>query len=470
MFPSFAMLNRLWLGPALAALLAAPAPAAETFEVLFGQLEAKIALSEAMEAEGKRQAAERIAELQQWIGWWEGIQALVQAKQADLEKTLAARASNAALMVGTLRGLTQDPKAERYLPNYGWVTLETAAALETSIALEIRQLRDAIQDGRDNWHIVALGWIAGGAVQTRIDALEEEIRQIQAGVTSGEYTFHSAFGWQKLQVSRDMAAQQRAELAAIKDQIAKGTYVLDIPGLGRLTRNDLEARLAETEAAIDALKKQGAAGEFGIFRPSVDWVTRNQLQARLDETQASYEAAEALLTQGLFTVHIAGAGGGFWTKQQLEDQIAAFDKTIEEVRAAIDSGDYGARVMGDFYSLKQLTAILEDRERRLGDPNLNQMQRNQLSEQIDAAHKAIKEWRDLSAFDLTIKALDKTQYLAWVGWVMKLAKPDFDSRTLKRAEQSYHLGSFEGELALRLRPLEAQRDAYLAARAWFAAP
>jgi hypothetical protein len=53
---------------------------------------------------------------------------------------------------------------------------------------------------------------------------------------------------------------------------------------------------------------------------------------------------------------------------------------------------------------------------------------------------------------------------------MKPAKPDFDHRTIKRAEMAYHLGSFDGELALRLRPLETQRDAYLAARAWFGTP
>lgn len=466
----------LVLRPALLALsillglAALPARAVEPLAILLEQLDARIALSEAMEKEGVRQAEERIGELEQWIGWWESVRALVEAKQTDLTETLEKRAENAELMLNLVRGLVSDPKQERQIPNYGAVTLETAVALQTSILLEVRQLREAIAEGKDNWHIVAIGWITGGQVQGRIDVLDQEIETIRAGIASGEYLFHSAFGWQKIGIHRTAAEDQRAERKRILCEIEDGTFPLEIPGLGRLTRRDLEARLADVEAQIDALKTQGAEGTFGIFRPAVDWVNRNDLVKRLEETDSSYATAEALLTQGLFTVHVAGVVGGHVTQKNLQDRIDAMDKTIEEVTVAIRAGDYGANVMGGYHSLNQLANILQDRERRIGDPNLTQLQRNQLAEQIEAVHKAMKEWRDISAFDLTIKALDKTQYLAWVGWVMKLARPDFDARTIRRAEMAYHLGSFDGELALRLRPLETQRDALLAARAWFAAP
>lgn len=452
------------------ALASQPARAADPFAALLDQHEEKIALSEAMAAEGKRQATERINELQQWVGWWESVQALVQAKQADLQKTIDQRAANAGLMIGLLNGLTANPKEDRHVPNYGWATLETAAALQTSIALEAKQLRDAIAEGKDTWHIVAVGWITGGQLQGRIDDLNAQIEQIGRDVTSGEYTFHSAFGWTKIAVHRQAAIDQRAELARIRDLIAKGEYALEIPGIGRVTKNEVQARLARVEAEIDRLKKQGAAGEFGIFRPAVDWVNRNELARRLDATDTSYRTMEALVSDGLFTVHIAGALGGHLNQKALEERIAAFDKQIDEITEAIRTGDYGANVMGGFNSLKQLTAFIAEREKRLADPNLNQLQRNQIAEQITAAHQAIKEWRDISAFDLTIKALDKSQYLAWVGWIMKLAKPDFDHRKLVREEQAYHLGSFEGELALKLRPLEAERDGLKTAMTWFAAP
>ncbi|MGB8811588.1 MAG: hypothetical protein WCC57_00215 [Paracoccaceae bacterium] len=452
-------LGLVWSGAAV--------QAADPFAVLLAQHDAKIALSEAMEAEGKRQASERMNELRQWVGWWESVQALAQEKQIDLQKNIEQRSANAGLLTGMLGGLTSNPKQERYIPNYGWSTLETAAALQTSLALEAKQLRDAIAEGKENWYIVAIGWITGGAIQTRIDALEDEIALIEKGVASGEYTFHSAFGWQTIIQHRRMAQEQRAELARVKDQIAKGEYALEIPGIGRITRNQLDARINDVEAAINQLKKSGAAGELTIFRPAIDWVTRNQLQQRADATETSYQTAKALVSDGLFTVHIAGAGGDFWTRDALEEKIAAFDKAITDISAAISTGDYSAQVMGDFYSLKALTAIIQEREKRLADPALNQVQRNQITEQIDAAHKAIKEWRDLSAFDLTIKALDKTKYLAWVGWIMKLAKPDFDHRTLVREEQNYHMGSFDGELALKLKPLEAQRDGFYTARTWF---
>jgi uncharacterized protein (DUF2164 family) len=165
--------------------------------------------------------------------------------------------------------------------------------------------------------------------------------------------FHSAFGWQKIGQARQAAADQRAELARIRKEIEDGTFPIEIPGIGRVTRRDVEARLADVEARIDALKKQGAEGTFGIFRPAVDRVNRNDLAKRLDETEASCKTAEALVSKGLFSVHIAGALGGHVTRQDLENHIAAIDKQIEDVTEAIRTGDYGANVMGGFHSLNQ---------------------------------------------------------------------------------------------------------------------
>ncbi|RMF41796.1 MAG: hypothetical protein D6754_00160 [Alphaproteobacteria bacterium] len=451
-------------------LMAHPAAAHSPFKVLLDSLDARIALAEAMEAEGKRQADERIAELRQWIGWWTSVQELAKSKQADLEKNIAERRKNAGLMLGLLRKLISDPKASRNLPGFGWQTIETATALSGSLALEARKLGEAVSAGKDTWHIVVLGWITGGAIQGQIDELEKQITQIQAGVKSGKFTFHGAFGWQTIEASRNEAQAARDELARVRDQISRGDYPLEIPGIGRITRNQLEAKMAELDKTIADLKETAGKGEMTIHRPAVGWVTRNKLQAMIDEGETAYKAMDAAIGQGLFTVHIAGAGGGWWSREKLQAQIAALDKQVADITAAIRAGDYKAQVLGGWASLNELKKYIEDREKRLADPNLAQLQRNQLAEQIEAAHKAITEWRDITAFDLAMKGFEKSRYLGFVASIAKLAKPEYEHRKLKRAEQVYHLSSFEGELALKLKPLESQRAAYQEALSWFGAP
>ncbi len=441
------------------------AQAASSFTVLLGQIEARIALSEGMVAEGERRAGERINELRQWIAWWESVKALVQSKQADLQKTIDQRRKNAELMLKTLRGMTSDPKQARHIPNFGWYSIESATALLTSLAQEARKLKQAISEGKDNWHVVVVGWMTGGAVQARIDGLVAEIAKIDKGVSDGSYQFHGPFGWQTIDFHRKQAQAARDELLRVKEQIAKGDFPLDIPGIGRLTRNQLEKKLEGVDAAIAKLKAAAGAGDYQIHRASVGWVTANKLAATIEAGETSFQTMKAAVSDGLFTVHIAGAG--WWTREKLEAKIAAFDKTIADITAAVRSGDYNAQVLGGWNTLKGLKSYIEAREKRLGDPNLTQLQRNQIAEEITAAHKAIKEWRDMSAVDLAIKGFEKTTYLAWMGTILKLAKPDFDHRALKRDEQVYHMTSFEAELALKLKPLEAQRDAYLEGLKWF---
>jgi hypothetical protein len=316
---------------------------------------------------------------------------------------------------------------------------------------------------------VVLGWITGKAIDDRIAALIAEMDSIDKGITSGEFTFHGAFGWTKILHYRNQAAAQRAELVRIKEVIAKGEYALEIPGLGRLTRKDVERLLSEVDAEIVAIKASAGAGGFQIHRPAVGFVTRDGLTKALDDAETSFRTMQALVSDGLFTVHITGAGGGFLKRQEIEQKIADFDKQIADITTAIRAGDYKAQVLGGWMSRNEIGLYIEDREKRLGDPNLAQIQRNQIAEQIEAAHKALTEWRDLSAVDLVIKTSEKTTYMAWLGWVMKLAKPDFDHRALKRDEMTYHVASFDGELRLRLAPLEARRDALMSARVWFAA-
>ncbi len=449
------------------ALAAGSARAASSFTVLLDRIDARIALSDAMVAEGERRASERINELQQWIAWWVSVQALAQEKQTDLMKNIEQRQKNASLLLTTLRGMTGDSKQQRHVPNFGWYSVESATALAGSLAQEARKLGEAIAEGKDQWHIVVAGWITSGGIQARIDGLIADIARIDQSVTDGSYQFHGPFGWQTIGYHRQQAQAARDELIRVKEQIARGEFVLDIPGIGRVTRKQLEAKLDQVESAIAALKATAGAGDLQIHRDAVGWVTRNKLAQAIEENEASYQAMKAAVGDGLFTVHIAGAGGGWWTKEKLEARIAEFDKQIAEITTAIRAGDYKAQVLGGWNSLNMLTAYIEAREKRLQDPNLTQVQRNQVAEEIEAAHKAIREWRDMSAVDLTIKGLEKTKFLAWVGMILKLAKPDFDHRTLKRDEQVYHMTSFEGELALKLRPLEAERDAYLEGLKWF---
>jgi len=451
----------------LAGLTATAAQGASSFAILFRNIDNRIALAEAMVAEGERRAHERINELRQWTGWWESVKALAQAKQTDLAKNIDQRRKNADLLLKTLRGLTSDPKQKRHLPNFGWHSLETASALAGSLAQEARKLNEAIAAGKDQWHIIVAGWVTGGTIQGKIDGLTAEIAAIDTAVADGSFQFHGPFGWQTIGYHRGQAQAAREELAGLKEQIAKGEFPLDIPGIGRVTRNQLEAKLDQVEAAIAKLKATAEAGDLQIHRASVGWVTAKKLQATIDEGEASFQAMKATVADGLLTVHIAGAGGGWWKRQTLESKIADLDKAMADITAAIRAGDYKAQVKGGWNSLNGLKTYIEAREKRLGDPNLTAVQRNQLAEQIDAARTAIKEWTEISALDLTIKGLEKTKFLAWVGTVLKLAKPDFDHRALKREEQVAHMTSFGPELALKLKPLEAKRDAYLEGLTWF---
>ena len=449
-------------------MAATPAGAASSFTVLLRQIDARIALSEAMVDEGERRALERINELRQWIAWWESVKALAQAKQTDLKKNIDQRQKNAALLLKTLRGMTTDPKQSRHVPNFGWHSVESATALAASLAQETRKLNQAITTGKDNWHIVVAGWITGGGIQGKIDGLTAQIAKIDKGVNDGSFNFHGPFGWQTIGHHRKQAEGARDELAQVKAQIAKGDFPLTIPGIGQVTRNQLEEKLAGVEAAIAKLKGIATAGDYQIHRDPVGFVTRNKLADMIEQGEASYQAMKAAVGDGLFTVHIAGIGGGWWTRQKLEAKVAAFDKTIADITTAIRSGDYKAQVFGGWQTLNALKNHLANLEKRLQNPNLSQVQRNQIAEEIEAVHKAVKEWRDMSAVDLVIKGLEKTKFLAWAGMVLKLAKPDFDHRTLIRDEQVRHMTSFDGELALRLRPLEAQRDSYLDGMKWFA--
>lgn len=452
----------------IAAAAPVPASAASSFKIHLQSIDDDIALSDAMVREGERRAGERINEIRQWIGWWTSVKALAEAKQTDLKKNIDQRQKNAALLLQTLQSITTSPKQSLHVPNYGWYSVESATALAGSLAQEARKLAQAIKDGKDSWHIITAGWVTGGQIQGRIDGLTAEIASIDKAVGDGKFSYHGPSGWATIGHWRDRAAAARKRMAEVKETIAKGAYALEIPGIGRVTRTQLEKRLAGVEARIAKVKATGTAGNLSIHRPSVGWVTARKLQKQIDDGERSFQAMKKTVADGLLKVHFAGAGGGWWSRETLEKRIASTDETISDTTAAIRAGDYKANVLGGWTSLNGLKTYIKAREKRLADPNLTAVQRNQIAELIEKAHKAIKELAELSALDLALKGLERTKFTAWAATVLTLAKPDFEHRKLKREEMVRHMGSFDGELKLKLQPLEAERDRYLEGMKWFA--
>ena len=280
-------------------------------------------------------------------------------------------------------------------------------------------------------------------------------RQVTLGIRPSDLTY-----------APEAAAE--TALAKTKKAMDDGVFRIDhLPGVGRVTEKEVEARLTAVETEIEKIKAARDVGEYKIHRPSVGWATRKSLEKALDDGEASFQTMKKTVSDGLFTVHIAGVGGGWWDRSRLEEKVKAMDKAIADTNAAIRKGDYSAQVYGGWNSLNHLKILVEANEKRLKDPNLKVAQRNQIAEQLEALHKAMKEWRDLSAMDLTIKGFEKTKFLAWVGTILKLAKPDFEHRALIRDERIAHLTSFKPEAELRLMPLEHERDRLLMALDWF---
>jgi len=455
----------------LAGLVAATeVRAVSPLNLLLAEIDARIAAEDAMIAYGEMRATERMNELRHWISWWESVNQVVTDKQQELEKNFQYRQRNASSALALIRSITDTPTEQRELPGFGWMSVERATALTASIALEASRFRELVSEGRDNWMIVTIGWITSGGVQARIDGLIEELEKIDAGRNDGSYSFiFDGHQWTSIGRHRRRAEELRDERARIVARFAAGEYALHIPGIGHLNRQQLEARIDQIEARIDALHKRHAANELPIHRPALGGTrTRKVLVREIDEAEEGLRLARALISDGLFTVHLAGLLTGTYKRQDVEQRIERLDATITNVTELIRTGDYVATVRSGRHSLNGLKRLLETVERRLADPNLTDVQRNQLLEQMDRIRKSFDEWSQISAYDLMIKGVELTSLTGLLPQFMKLARPDIEQRELRQRERLDHMTSFDLEYGMRLRELQERLAVHREAMKWFA--
>lgn len=448
---------------------ASGAQAITPLDLLLSDLDARIAEQDALVAYGQHRATERMNELRLWIGWWESVQEVVRGKQDDLAHNFQYRVRNADAALALLRSITDAPDQSRNLPGFGWMSVDRATAMTASLAVEASRLRELISEGLDNWFVVVVGWTTSDRIKRQIEGLRAEIESIHAASADGDYRFHvSPHAWTSIARHRDRAAALREERAALEERFRAGEYTLRIPGIGNVNRNQLQARIDDLEARIDTLRKQRDAGELSIHRPALGGMkTRAALVQEIDEAEASLREVRTLISDGLFGVHLAGLLQGRFTRRDVEERIDGLDKAIGDVTEAIRTGDYRASVRAGHHSLNTLHEHMEALERRLDNPNLTDIQRNQILEQLERSRKSIAEWRQISAFDLMIKGAEKVSLTGLLPQFMRLARPEIEHRELKQKERLAHLPSFDLEFEMRLRVLQDRLAHYREGMKWF---
>lgn len=458
----------------LVATLASGAPALRAADPLafeLAELDRRIRVQEARARALEDLAARQVAFDQGWKAWWEALRDLVGEERRRFEEQLAERRRRASEIADLVASLPRGDRASAWVPEHGLQTARTAAELIRKADAEIRAYRELAAEGRDRWMFLAVGWVSVATIAREIQGLEAEIASIRDSVKDG--TFRAWFATLGDLSLRDVRAE-RARLAAARDALRRagedGTYRVHVPGYGPTTRREVEAAIAAAEAEIRGLEEQHARGALVINRrPYPRDTDRRALDALLDEDARTFAALEASVGDGLAKVWLRRDGEV--TRRDLARRAEELATATEETRAAVAAGTYRATVFGKTFTREQVLGEIRSLEGRLAARELEARVRKKLEEELAWARDVLAAIPKVSAFDLAVKAAERTTLLAQAARVAALVKPAYEKRALTRTQREGWRDEFGKNLEIALGARRARLE-YLReiAAVWFPRP
>lgn len=224
---------------------------------------------------------------------------------------LADRVSEDARAIAELEADLAEGSWEARLGPLGWVSrTELEDCLRTAHERAAKAL-GALYAGEDPRDIIGLGDSDADAMKARVERLREEVRKIEAEFDSGAYRLHRPIlgGARDRRMSRseleDRLAGIDAEISDRQRAIAAGEFEIHLPGWDEWrTADDLRTEVADLEGLAQDLGRAVAAGTYRVTLPMNKRWNRNEIEARLATDRGISDGLAAQLRQGLADIRI----------------------------------------------------------------------------------------------------------------------------------------------------------------------
>lgn len=407
----------------------------------------------------ERQANERIGEISAWKQFYGSVvksafDSLVEQAKGKAEE----KVKKYEKWLATARAVGAGPKDGVNLPHFGGTTPERLQKALSDARKAVTALNQSISSKALNLHVSFVGWLKD--LPGRILGYDEEIKKAQQALRAGTYKIHyPGLGWiDGNALKRYIATEEKAKQAVLAT-IKKGTFAVYVPGVGIRNRNQVESEIASVEKHIAELRKTAQDGKLSVHRPVFSWKNRTQLDAAIKDLNDWVQRQQAWRSDPawkLWTYYFS------WISfKGVQDRLKAIEKGIADVRSSVNAGEY--KVYVSYFGWthrKGLEAARQALNKSLANPKLTAAAREHVQKKLAAVRKGFADIQKMSALDLVIRAMDKAAASKVLSAMLKLARPQLDSKKLQLAQHQAHTNDFKNELTAALKPYE-QRLAVL---------
>ena len=348
------------------------------------------------------------------------------------------------------------------------------------------------EPGAEGANLPRIGWGIFGYFEQRRDETNAAIREAEAAIAEGTTAFgvqgHGDLSRQSL---AEAIAQRVSDRAGLDAAVDGGSFAINYPELGLVTRPDAEACIAEAEGHISETFALIAAGEYTHHIPHLGFVTRNTIEAMIAETQAQIDALAAAQQAGALvilrplhpvaltaadldalvadlearsaTLAQAVADGSFQhglpvygvvSRESIAGMLAALAEATQTAQAALDAGTYmiSAAHFGGI-DRAQAEVLLNLPDCRINDP------RNCLGPGVRSIlQDALVRIPLAAGFEIALLALEIDLWEGYAAVLDARAAPEETMLALARRRLELLVPEFDRELAAYRSQLSRRLD------------
>ncbi len=439
------------------------APAARAGQVsdsIFKPLEDEAARVKTYVAEVDRVGAERIAELEEWVAFFQRQKEQLGVQTKLLNDWYEANRKRLEQAAQTLQGMQQAPDGTGWVPQFGWIKAQDLQQQAANLKAEYDKLQGMVNDGTFSFHVHFIGWVSGRDLDGRIKGLREEIAGLQRALGEGSYGVNLA--GVGVRSKRDLKArldELQAEKERIGKSIADGTYAVHVHHLGWVTRNGINERLKQLDQEMADLSKRLAERTFPSFRPLLGRFDANGLAQLIAGQEKEVAEWKRNVSDDVFSAHFPQTG---WLNgKQLKENLQNANKKVEEINQAVGKGEYpvgipGSGVVNRLQITERIKQINDELTRLTGVDGAAEARKN-LTEELTRLQKGLADLAKASALDVALWVVDKSRWTSWLAPYLKLAEPWLEAKKLTLDQYARHQGDFAKDVELALKPLRDER-------------